>query len=82
MNFGLIVFAWVFWICAHGVDKNVPKPADGWMFAALSVAFFMEPTTLEAFKECVYKAFVAGFHTGYDEAEDDHAISLEAESDY
>jgi hypothetical protein len=40
------------------------------------------PPMMGAFKECAYRAFVAGFNAGYEEAEDDHAISLEAESDY
>ena len=40
------------------------------------------PPMLGAFKECSYRAFIAGYDVGYEEAQGDQAMRLEAESDY
>ena len=42
MNFGVVVFAWVLWIIAHGAIEGVQKPAHIQMSAAVTWALVAE----------------------------------------
>jgi hypothetical protein len=42
----------------------------------------VSPLLMGDFKECAYRAFVAGYAKGQEDAKDDEAMRLEAESDY